>query len=45
MMFLLPSYVEVEAQVMVYMLSPHNIKNHFRYDHDVKSLFDDEAME
>jgi hypothetical protein len=39
-MFLLPLYVEVEAQVMNYVLSPCNIKNHVRYDHDVRVILD-----
>ncbi len=40
-MFLLPLYAEVEAQVMTYLLSPCNIKNHVRYDYDVRVLLDD----
>jgi hypothetical protein len=44
-MFLLHLYVEAKIQVMACMLSPHNIKNHVKYDHVVRTLFDDEVME
>ncbi len=43
--FLLPLYVEVEAQVMASMISPPNITKHVRYDPFVRSLVDDEAIE
>ncbi len=43
--FLLPLYVEVEAQVMASMISPPSIKKHVRYDLFVRFLVDDEAIE
>ncbi len=42
--FLLPSYVEVEAQVMASMISPPNIKKHVKYDPSIRSLVDGEAI-
>jgi len=44
MNFMLPSYVEAEAQVMVSMISPPIIKKHIKYDPYVRSLVDDEAI-
>ncbi len=44
-MFMLPSYVEAKIQVMACILSPHNIKHHVMYDHVVRALLDDEAMD
>jgi hypothetical protein len=38
-------YVEVEAQVMVSMISPPSIKKHVKYDPFARSLVEDEAIE
>jgi hypothetical protein len=42
--FVLPLYIEAEAQFMACMVSPPSIRKNVRYDPFVKSLVDDEAL-
>jgi hypothetical protein len=43
-LFILPLYVEDEAQAQATMVSPPRIKNQLGYDHDVGDFVDDEAL-
>jgi hypothetical protein len=41
---LLPSYVEVETQVMTFMFSLSNIRTCVKYHPTVRALFDDDTL-
>jgi hypothetical protein len=43
-LFILPLYVEDEAQAQATMVSPPRIRNQFGYDHDVGDFVDDEVL-
>jgi hypothetical protein len=38
-------YVEAQAQVFAFKVSPPKVKNLLLYDHAVKAFIDDEALE
>jgi hypothetical protein len=42
---ILPSYVEVQAQVLAYGVSLPRVRNHLLYDPLVKKFVDDKALE
>jgi hypothetical protein len=42
--FLLPLYIETQAQFMACLVSPPSIKKNVRYDLFIRSLIDDEAL-
>jgi hypothetical protein len=43
--FILPSYVEAQAQVLASRVSLPRVRDLFLYDHVVRTFMDDEALE